>query len=134
MKPSSHTNAHFRMRPVALSMLCAVALLSLTACHTAPPANKGTTGGRIDPSPDAPSESGSTALRSKDLVSATDQMAADIASRLDVTNAKSPPKIFVGQIENKTSGHNQNYQVFLARLRAQLNSSGARHGLEFVRE
>ena len=28
----------------------------------------------------------------------------------------------------------QNYQVFLARLRSELNASGARHGLEFVRE
>ena len=121
-------------RIVTVLSLLAVCLIGLTGCNTPPPTNKGTTGGRIDPSHDASSELGSTTLKSKDLVTATDQMAGDIASRLDVTNRSSPPKIFVGEIENKTSGHNQNYQVFLARLRAQLNSSGARHGLEFIRE
>jgi hypothetical protein len=112
-----------------------VCLLScLAACHAAPPANRGTSGTRMDPTHDANSELGNNNLRSSDLVNATDQMAADIASRLDIANRTSPPKIFVGKIENRTSGRNQNYQVFLARLRAQLNSSGARHGLEFIRE
>jgi len=54
--------------------------------------------------------------------------------RVDINNRASPPKIFVGEIENKTSRPHQNYQVFLQRLRAQLNASGARHGLEFIRE
>ncbi len=117
-----------------LKMLLASATILVAACQATPPVNRGTSGTRMDPTRDAPAESGNTSLRSPDLVNATDQMAADIASRLDITSAKSPPKIFVGQIENRTSGHNQNYQVFLARLRAQLNSSGARHGLEFVRE
>src|SRR5690606_29582792 len=72
--------------------------------------------------------------RSADLIAATDQMAQDIAQRLDITNRESPPRIFVGLIENKSSQRNQNYQVFLARPRSQLNASGARHGLEFVRE
>lgn len=125
---------HLINRIVTLVILSAICLFVLSGCHTAPPANKGTTGGRMDPTHDANSELGSNTLKSADLVNATDQMAADIASRLDITNRTSPPKIFVGEIENKTSGRNQNYQVFLARLRAQLNSSGARHGLEFVRE
>lgn len=105
----------------------------LAACDS-PPKNRGTTGGRIDPSRDAPSEVGSLDLRSQDLVAATDKMAQDIATRLDVVNLKSPPKIFVGEIENKTSSPHQNLQVFLVRLRSQLNSSSARHGLEFIRE
>lgn len=108
-------------------------MFALTACNS-PPQNRGTSGMRMDPTSDAPSELGSRTLRSQDLVTATDRMAQDIASRLDVTNRQSPPKIFVGKIENKTSGRNQNYQVFLARLRSQLNASGARTGLEFIRE
>ncbi len=113
--------------------LCSLALMTLAACQT-PPRNQGQTGGRMDPTHDAQSELGSTSLKSADLVAATDNMARDMAQRLDVSNKSSPPKIFVGEIENKTSGRNQNYQVFLARLRAQLNSSGARYGMEFVRE
>jgi hypothetical protein len=117
----------------ALPFMVALIVVSLTGCNT-PPQNKGTSGTRMDPTSDAPSELGSTALRSPDLVAATDRMAQDIAQRLDIANRQSPPKIFVGKIENKTSGRNQNYQVFLARLRAQLNSSGTRYGMEFMRE
>lgn len=113
--------------------LCSLALMCLAACQT-PPRNQGTTGGRMDPTHDAQSELSSTTLKSADLVAATDNMARDIAQRLDVANKSSPPKIFVGEIENKTSTRNENYQVFLARLRAQLNASGARYGMEFVRE
>lgn len=108
-------------------------LLVLTACN-APPQNRGTSGNRMDPTSDSPSELGSQTLRSADLVAATDRMAQDIAQRLDIANRQSPPRIFVGKIENKTSGRNVNYQVFLVRLRAQLQESGARHGLEFIRE
>jgi len=108
-------------------------LLTLSACNT-PPRNQGTSGTRMDPTSDSRSELGGTTLRSPDLVAATDKMAQDIAQRLDITNRQSPPKIFVGKIENKTGGRNLNYQAFLVRLRAQLNSSGAKNGLEFIRE
>jgi hypothetical protein len=117
------------IRCLALTCL----LVSLAACNTAPK-NQGTTGRRMDPSSDSSSELGSTGLRSADLVTATDRMAMDIAQRLDVASGQSPPKIFVGKIENKTTGRHQNYQVFLARLRSQLASSGTRSGLEFIRE
>ncbi len=110
-----------------------LAMLALAACNS-PPKNRGTSGYRIDPTSDAPSELGSRDLRSPDLVTATDTMAQDIAARLDVTNRASPPRIVVGQIENRTSMPQQNYQVFLVRLRAELMSSSARHGLEFIRE
>jgi hypothetical protein len=118
---------------IALTVLIAVGLLSLAACQTPPP-NVGTSGYRIDPTSDSPSEYGVTRPRSQDLVTATDQMARDIAQRLDITDRESPPIIFVGRIENKTGNPHHNYQVFLVRLRSQLNSSGARHGLDFVRE
>lgn len=124
------------MHPSIKALLLLVAMLVLPACQSTPvpPANQGRSGARVDPSHDSRSEVGSLDLRSKDLVSATDLMAQDIASRLDVTNRQSPPKIFVGKIENKTTARNQNFQVFLARLRAELNKSSARHGLQFIRE
>lgn len=113
--------------------LFGVVVTSLVACQS-PPQNRGTSGYRMDPASDSPAEYGNPSPRSKDLVAATDIMAQDIASRLDITNLDSPPRIFVGQIENKTRNPNHNYQVFLARLRSQLQSSGSRHGLEFIRE
>jgi len=108
----------------------------LTACATTqePPPNRGRSGMRLDPTHDAYSELGSRAPRSPDLVAATDQMAQDIASRLDITDRESPPHIVVGIIENHSSFPQQNYQAFLVRLRAELQSSGARHGLHFIRE
>jgi hypothetical protein len=115
-----------------IGTVCAAGVLMLSACQSPP--NRGQSGYRMDPTHDSAAEYGSRTPRAQDLVSATDKMAQDIASRLDITNRESPPRIFVGQIENQTSMKEQNYQVFLARLRAQLQASGARHGLEFIRE
>jgi hypothetical protein len=114
-------------------LLLACLTLPIAACNT-PPKNEGWSGSRIDPSADGLTEIGGSDLRSKDLVAATDKMAQDIASRLDITNRSSPPRIVVGQIENRTSSPEKSYDVFLGRLRAQLNASGTRHGLEFLRE
>lgn len=131
--PDPARGGGWRDRMIRILLITALAAVSLTACSTAPE-NSGRSGRRTDPSSDSGAELGSQTLRSKDLIAATDEMAMDIASRLDVTNASSPPKIFVGLIENKTQSPAMNWQVFLTRLRAQLNSSGARHGLEFIRE
>ncbi len=119
--------------PVALIALLACSILFAAGCQSTP-SNRGSSGGRMDPTSDASSEVGSRDLRSADLIAATDRMAEDIAQRLDITNRASPPRIFVGNIENRTRSPHQNYQVFLQRLRAQLNSSGARYGLVFIRE
>lgn len=113
--------------------LCSLLLATASACND-PPKNEGWSGSRLDPSADSLGEIGGSGLRSKDLVTATDKMAQDIAQRLDITNKSSRPRIVVGTIENMTSNPQMNYQVFLTRLRAQLNASGARNGLEFVRE
>ena len=117
-----------------ISRIVVLAVLGVLAACNAPPQNRGTSGNRMDPTSDSSAELGSQTLRSADLVTATDRMAQDIAQRLDIANRQSPPKIFVGNIENKTSDHNQNYQVFLVRLRSQLQESGAKSGLEFIRE
>jgi hypothetical protein len=108
-------------------------LLLLSACQSGPE-NLGRSGGRLDPTHDSPVEVGVLDLRSADLVTATDHMAQDIAGRLDITNRSYPPRIVVGRIENRTGRPEQDYQVFLGRLRSQLLSSGARHGLDFRRE
>lgn len=118
-------------RPTAALALPA---LLLAACASQPPANEGRSGGRLDPTHDSPYESGVRDLRSADLVAATDRMAASIADRLDVASRDAPPRIIVGRIENHTSWPEQNYQVFLDRLRAVLLSSSARHGLDMRRE
>lgn len=110
------------------------ALIVLAGCASNPPMNQGTSGYRMDPTHDSPAEYGSQSPRSQDLVTATDRMAMSIAQRLDIVNQQSRPIIYVGEIENKTSLPQKDFQVFLARLRAQLQQSGARHGLDFVRE
>jgi len=114
-------------------MLSAViaAMLVLGGCASDhPPQNRGTTGGRMDPSRDAPSEMGSLDLRSADLVAATDRMAMDLAAREDINNPRNPPIFFVGPVINETSQPQQNYQIFVNRLRAVLNASAPRHGLD----
>lgn len=118
----------------AAIVMIGLALPGLFACQSTPPVNRGQSGYRMDPTRDAASELHTGTLRSADLISATDSMAQDIAGNLDVTNRASPPRIVVGRIENRTSRPHRNYQVFLTRLRAQLMSSGARHGLEFIRD
>ncbi|MHC4948192.1 MAG: hypothetical protein ACYTG1_08010 [Planctomycetota bacterium] len=109
-------------------------LAALGGCQATPPHNAGASGGRLDPTHDSRTEAGTLALRSQDLVNATDRMARDIAGRLDVNDPAAPTRIVVGEIENRTSYPYDDYQVFLARLRAVLQQSGARHGLEFIRE
>ncbi|HMN95179.1 MAG TPA: hypothetical protein PKC43_02330 [Phycisphaerales bacterium] len=129
------------MQPPALRPLVAAARLAfvalaaglLVSCNT-PPKNEGWSGSRVDPSADGLTEIGGTDLRSKDLVAATDSMAMDIARRLDVVNRSAPPVIVVGQIENRTSQPARSYDIFLTRLRSQLNVAGTREGLDFVRE
>ncbi len=127
-------NIRQHTRRTLLTLLASlVIVIALSGCQSTPK-NEGSAGGRIDPTSDAKSEVNSTDLRSADLVNSTDRMAGDIAQRLDINNRSSPPVIVVGPMENGTSRAEQNYQIFLERLRAQLLSAGTRHGLQFVRE
>lgn len=114
--------------------VCSIALAGvLVGCETAP-RNQGTSGRRMDPTHDSPAEIGSRDLGSADLVTATDQMAQDIARKLEINNRENPPRIFVGEIENHTSKPHKDYQVFLNRLRAELGTAGTRYGLDMRRE
>ena len=117
--------------PRSLTAIIASILLLLSGCASDnPPSNRGTTGGRMDPSRDAPSEMGSTDLRSADLLAATDRMAMDLAAREDINDPRNPPIFFIGPVINETSQPQQNYQIFLTRLRAVLNKSAASRGLD----
>jgi len=120
-------------RPLLTSTVLSTALVAMTGCHT-PPENRGQTGARLDPTHDSPSEVGSLDLRSQDLVSATDKMAQDIATRLDIVNRVDRPRIYVSNVENWTSDPTKNYSAFLGRLRSLLLASGTRHGLDMRRE
>ncbi len=106
--------------------------MAMAGCNQ--PKNQGTSGYRMDPARDANAELRTRSPRSQDLTTATNRMAQDIAKRLDVNDPASPPRIYLGEIENRSELGNQDYQIFLVRLRSVLQSSGARHGLEFVRE
>lgn len=122
-----------RLRPLAA--LAGGALLILAAGCETPPQTFGSSGGRMDPTRDAPSEWGNGTLRSPELINWSDQMAANIASRIDVVDPANPPVIVVGNMVNKTTTLGpQDLDIFLVRTRGQLNASGARHGLRFVRE
>lgn len=112
----------------------AIVIVLLAAGCSAPP-NRGESGRRMDPTHDSASELGSITPRSEDVVVATDQMAMDIAQRLDINDRSSPPRIVVGKIENHSAiARHNDYQIFLARLRSTLQQAGTRHGLQFIRE
>jgi hypothetical protein len=116
-----------------LSAILAAASILAACASDRPPDNRGRTGGRMDPSRDAASEVGSLDLRSADLVAATDRMAMDLASRSDINNPRNPPVFFIGPVINETSQPQQNYQIFVNRLRALLNAAASdreRHGLD----
>lgn len=119
-----------------LSSVIVFSVAALVACQAGPPPNRGQSGYRMDPSRNAANELRARSPRSPDLVEATEKMAMDIASRLDVNNRLSPPVVVVGQIENRTSMPHQNWRAFLIRLRGLLTNSdtSTRHGMRFVRE
>lgn len=69
---------------------------------------------------------GNTGLQSKDVVSATDQMAADLLALPELNASKKQWTIVVTNVDNKTQDPRFNYDVFTERLRVQLARQG--HG------
>ena len=123
-------------RPTSLAAAAGgvAALLLLAACQSQPQ-RYGETGGRVDPTRDAPSEMGSRSPRSTDLINATDRMAASIAGRPDIVDPANPPTIVLGNVANRTTSIGPgDLDIYLVRLRATLNQSLEGRGIRFVRE
>ncbi|MEZ6212502.1 MAG: hypothetical protein R3B46_14880 [Phycisphaerales bacterium] len=121
------------MRPRARLVYLTVGLTSLaflSACRSNPPRveNRGaTTTAPLDKR--LPSERG---LASKDLVTATDEMIESIANHPEFINAPYRLQIVMDQVVNRTTMPARDFDIYLARIRARLNESGARYNLGFV--
>ena len=74
-----------------------------------------------------------TGIESQDLVSVADQMARSILAIPQIANAPTPPIIVLDPVENKTR-FPINKDIFLTRIRAQLNSKAAGKVLFLARE
>ncbi len=74
-----------------------------------------------------------TQLGSADLVVASDKAVMGIAAVPDIAAKNGVPTVIVmDRVDNQTSDHSANFQIFLARIRASLNQSGAKKNLVFV--
>ncbi|MEX2673711.1 MAG: hypothetical protein WD294_16545 [Phycisphaeraceae bacterium] len=71
-------------------------------------------------------------LGSGDLVVASQQAVAGIADVPEIKDAPERTIIVMDRVGNETSDRTANFQIYLARIRANLNQSGARHNLAFV--
>lgn len=114
-------------RPAVLPVL---ALAWATGCQSDPPRveNRGaTTTAPLDKR--LPQERG---LGSKDLVTATDEMVESIANHPEFINAPYRIQIVMDQVVNRTTMPARDFDIYLARIRANLNESGARYNLGFV--
>ena len=71
-------------------------------------------------------------LGSADLVVASDRAVEQIARTIGPMPSGEPTIIVMDRVENATSDPTANFQIYLARIRASLNQSGARRNLAFV--
>lgn len=108
--------------------LAAVCLFTLSACD-ATPKNEGAARSYRLETRDSPR---SSQLGSADLVVASDKTVAAIADVPEIKQAGGRTVIVMDRVENQTSDPSANFQVYLARIRAALNNSGAKRDLVFV--
>lgn len=71
-------------------------------------------------------------LGSADLVAASEKAVAGIANVPEIKQAGGRTVVVMDQVENKTSDPSASFQIYLARIRALLNQSGAQRDLTFV--
>ncbi len=71
-------------------------------------------------------------LGSADLATASEQAVEGIANVPAIRTAEGRTVIVMDQVENRTSDPSADFQIFLARIRALLNQSGASKALVFV--
>ena len=65
-----------------------------------------------------------TGLQSKDVVNATDSLAADLLADPELNRSRTQWTIVVDRVENKTTEHNFDYDIFTERLRVKLAQLG----------
>lgn len=111
-------------------MVFAIAASAVCGCQNQPVPNQGRTT-TADP---AKRVSYERELASKDLVTATDAMVQSIASRPEFREAPYRITIVMDDVVNNTSMPGRDFEIYLARIRAHLNESGARYNLAFVLE
>jgi hypothetical protein len=117
------------VRTGALAALFLSSALAATGCQTNQPApNRGVTN-TADPAKRVNAEEG---LASKDVVSATDDMVQQIAAKPEFRNSPTRIQIVMDRVANKTSMGARNFDVYLARIRANLNQAGTRYNIGFV--
>lgn len=73
-----------------------------------------------------------TGLSSADLTNATDMAVEKIASLPEIRQAGGRTVIVMDTVLNRTSDPSADFRIFLARIRAALNESGATENLVFV--
>ena len=110
-----HTSLRWVFKPVSVGLLAAV----FTGCATGVrnPSGVPVTQMKAD-------ERGfvaGTGIESQDLVAVTDKMARSILAVREITQAKTPPRIVIQPLENKTR-FPINKDIFLTRIRSELNS------------
>jgi hypothetical protein len=63
-------------------------------------------------------------LQSKDVVAASDQMAQDLLASPDLNHSQNRWTMVVGDVDNETTDHRFNLDIFLDRLRVNLSTYG----------
>ena len=114
-------------RLVTLLSAAVISMGGLAACETTTPDF-----GRTTTRPADQRVSSERGLASKDLVSATDDMTQSIASMPEFRDAPYRVQIVMDRVQNRTSMPARDFDIYLARIRANLNQSGARYNIGFV--
>lgn len=123
----SHTPHMTPRIPLTALLASAVLTVGLIGCTT--PRDEGTPKShRLESR--LPSEG--TRLGSADLVVASQQAVEGIADVPEIREAEGRTIIVMDRVGNETSDRSTNFQIYLARIRANLNQSGAGHDLAFV--
>lgn len=120
---SNHTTR--RALPLLAASLVGLALIG---CDTTPRNEGAAKSYRIESR--LPSEG--PQLGSADLVVASEQAVASIADVSEIRDEEGPTVVVMDRIENETSDPSADFQIYLARIRALLNESGAQRDLAFV--
>lgn len=110
-----------------LTIAACLAAAALTACSA--PKNEGAPKSyRIESR--LPEEG--SALGSSNLVVATEKAVTGIAALPAIRSSEGTTFIVMDRVENQTSDPSANFQIYLARIRAMLNQSGARQNMAFI--